>query len=129
MNKYKRINGDLIINGNLEGFCLSFPADTADKLCGLYKIALNSFLKDIEEEERYKFFDKWLKETEPKLYDTAMEEFLSEIHLRLQECFAFDNDYCCGLIDVLPPFGMDDGFFWPEDRNEIAIEAFTEQTH
>lgn len=124
MRRYKKIEGTLMINGNQESFCLSFPAETADKLCGLYKTAQETILKDIEEEYQYKFFDKWLKKTEPKLYDAAMAAFMSELHLRLQECFADGDEYCSGIIDAMPPCSMDDGFSWPEDRNEIAIESF-----
>lgn len=129
MEKYKEIEGTLIINGNDEDFRLTFPAETADRLCGLYQTALASVLKNIEVEKQYKVFDKWLKETEPELYDTAMRAFAEELDLRLRECLANGDDYCCGLIGVEPPCSIDDGCYWSDERNEIAIESFTELKH
>lgn len=129
MRKYKEIEGTLIINGNDEGFRLTFPTETADRLCDLYRTALASVLKNIEVEKQYKVFDKWLKETEPELYDAAMRAFAEELDLRLRECLADGDDYCCGLIGVEPPCGIDDGCYWPDERNEIAIESFKELKH
>ncbi len=125
MNDRKKILGTLVINENEEPFELNLQSDMADKLLSLYKSASNGFLSDVDEEDRYKFFDSWLHETEPRLYDRVMSDFMSELHLRLQECF-YDDEYPCGLVNVLPPIGRDDCFWWPENQNSIAIESFGE---
>lgn len=126
MERYKEINGTLIINGNDEGFRLSFPTEKADRLLSIYRQAQDTVLKGIEEEEQYRHFDKWLRDTEPELYREAMNAFVAELDLRLQECTADGDGYCCGLVGVENPVCMDGGYYWSETRNDIAIESFTE---
>lgn len=128
---FKTIKGDLNINGNLhDGFALSFPTETADKLCALYKEAADTVLKGIEEEDQYVIFDKWLKEKEPALYDVAMNEFSSQICEALMcEPLGVSDGY---LDDGHDPYDLDglqydgESFYW-FDSNEIAIESFSEQ--
>lgn len=124
MNKDKKqIYGDLVVNGNLyDGFRLTFPTETADKLCALYKEALATVLKDIEEEDRSPVFDKWLKEKDTKLYDTAMAEFEQQMSEALSIGFDPDEENF-GLHGVYSGF---DGAGWIEGLNNLEIEAFRE---
>lgn len=124
MNARKKILGTLVINENEEPFELNLQSDMADKLLSLYKSALGGFLSKVDETDRHKIFDHWLHETEPRLYERVMSDFMSELHIRLQECFYEDDEFPCGLINVLPPIGRDDCFWWPENQNSIAIGSF-----
>lgn len=121
------ILGTLVINENEEPFELNLQSDMADKLLSLYKSASNGILSEVDVMDRCKAFDSWLHKTEPILYDRVMSDFMSELHLRLQECFYEDDEFPCGLINVLPPIGRDDCFWWPENQNSIAIESFRER--
>ena len=119
-----KILGTLNINGNQEEFQLTLPDDVASKTLALYEEANKTILQDIEEEEQSKVFDEWLKSKDSSLHKSLMYEFMSELHIRLQECFAFDEGDDCGLEGVLPPIGVDDCFWWPENQNTIEIESF-----
>ena len=119
-----KILGTLNINGNQEEFQLTLPDDVASKTLALFEEANKTILQDIEEEEQSKVFDEWLKSKDTSLHKSLMYEFMSELHIRLQECFAFDEGDDCGLEGVLPPIGVDDCFWWPENQNTIEIESF-----
>ena len=118
-----KILGTLNINGNQEGFQLSLPDVVAVNTMSLYEEAKNTVLRDVEEEEHSKIFDPWLKKKDPSLYKVVMTEFMSELHIRLQEGIAFNDGDECGLEGVLPPIGIDDSFWWPESQNTIEIES------
>lgn len=119
-----KILGTLNINGNQEEFQLTLSDDLASKTLTLFEEAHKTILQDIEEEEQSKVFDEWLKSKDSSLHKSLMYEFMSELHIRLQECFAFDEGDDCGLEGVLPPIGVDDCFWWPENQNTIEIESF-----
>lgn len=116
--------GTLNINGNQEVFQLSLPDEVINKTMYLYDEAKRTILRDIDEEEYSKVFDPWFQEKDPTLYKLVMSEFMSELHIRLQECFAFNEGDDCGLEGVLPPVGVDDSFWWPDNQNTIEIESF-----
>ena len=119
-----KILGTLNINGNQEEFQLTLSDDLASKTLTLFEEAHKTILQDIEEEEQSKVFDEWLKSKDSSLHKSLMYEFMSELHIKLQECFAFDEGDDCGLEGVLPPIGVDDCFWWPENQNTIEIESF-----
>ena len=119
-----KILGTLNINGNQEEFQLTLPDDVANKTLALFEEANKTILQNIEEEDQSKVFDEWLKSKDSSLHKSLMYEFMSELHIRLQECFAFDEGDDCGLEGVLPPIGVDDCFWWPENQNTIEIESF-----
>ena len=119
-----KILGTLNINGNQEEFQLTLSDDLASKTLTLFEEAHKTILQDIEEEEQSKVFDEWLKSKDSSLHKSLMSEFMSELHIRLQECFAFDEGDDCGLEGVLPPIGVDDCFWWPDNQNTIEIESF-----
>ena len=119
-----KILGTLNINGNQEEFQLTLSDDLASKTLTLFEEAHKTILQDMEEEEQSKVFDEWLKSKDSSLHKSLMYEFMSELHIRLQECFAFDEGDDCGLEGVLPPIGVDDCFWWPENQNTIEIESF-----
>ena len=119
-----KILGTLNINGNLEVFQLTLPNDVANKTMSLYDEAIRTVLRDIDEEEHSKVFDPWFKNQDSTLYKLVMSEFMSELHIRLQECFDFDEGDDSGLEGVLPPLGVDDCFWWPDNQNTIEIESF-----
>ena len=119
-----KILGTLNINGNQEEFQLTLSDDLASKTLTLFEEAHKTILQDIEEEEQSKVFDEWLKSKDSSLHKSLMYEFMSELHIRLQECFAFDEGDDCGLEGVLPPIGVDDCFWWPDNQNTIEIESF-----
>ena len=119
-----KILGTLNINGNQEDFQLNLPDDVANKTLALFEEAQMTILQNIEEEEQSKVFDEWLKSKDSSLHKSLMSEFMSELHISLQECFAFDEGDDCGLEGVLPPIGVDDCFWWPENQNTIEIESF-----
>ena len=119
-----KILGTLNINGNQEVFQLTLPNDVANKTMSLYDEAIRTVLRDIDEKEHSKVFDPWFKNQDSTLYKLVMSEFMSELHIRLQECFAFDECDDCGLEGVLPPIGVDDCFWWPDNQNTIEIESF-----
>lgn len=116
--------GTLNINGNQEVFRLSLPDEVINKTMYLYDEAKRTILRDIDEEEYSKVFDPWFQEKDPTLYKLVMSEFMSELHIRLQECFAFNEGDDCGLEGVLPPVGVDDSFWLPDNQNTIEIESF-----
>lgn len=119
-----KILGTLNINGNQEEFQLTLPDDVASKTLALFEEANKTILQDIEEEEQSKVFDEWLKSKDTSLYKSLMAEFMSELHIRLQEGSVFDDGNCCSLDGVLPPVGVDDNYWWPENQNIIEIESF-----
>ena len=119
-----KILGTLNINGNQEVFQLTLPDEVTNKTMSLYDEAKRTILRDIDEEEHSKVFDPWFKNQDSTLYKLVMSEFMSELHIRLQECFAFDEGDDCGLESVLPPIGVDDCFWWPDNQNTIEIESF-----
>lgn len=119
-----KILGTLNINGNQEDFQLNLPDDVANKTLALFEEAQMTILQNIEEEEQSKVFDEWLKSKDSSLHKSLMSEFMSELHLRLQEGSVFDDGDCCSLDGVLPPVGVDDNYWWPENQNIIEIESF-----
>ena len=119
-----KILGTLNINGNQEEFQLTLSDDLASKTLTLFEEAHKTILQDIEEEEQSRVCDEWLKSKDSSLHKCLTYEFMSELHIRLQECFAFDEGDDCGLEGVLPPIGVDDCFWWPENQNTIEIESF-----
>ena len=119
-----KILGTLNINGNQEEFQLTLPDDVASKTLALYEEANKTILQDIEEEEQSKVFDEWLKSKDTSLYKSLMAEFMSELHIRLQECPVFDDGNCCILYFFFFPVGVDDSYWWPENQNTIEIESF-----
>ena len=119
-----KILGTLNINGNQEEFQLTLPDDVASKTLALFEEANKTILQDIEEEEQSKVFDEWLKSKDTSLYKSLMAEFMSELHIRLQEGPVFDDGNCCSLYGVHPPVGVDDSYWWPENQNTIEIESF-----
>lgn len=119
-----KILGTLNINGNQEEFQLTLPDDVASKTLALFEEANKTILQDIEEEEQSKVFDEWLKSKDTSLYKSLMAEFMSELHIRLQEGPVFDDGNCCSLYGALPPVGVDDSYWWPENQNTIEIESF-----
>ena len=110
-----KILGTLNINGNQEPFQLNLTDTMAMQVLTLYNEAQSTILREVDEECKSKVFDRWLLGKDSSLYRFLMSEFMSELHIRMQESLAFDDDNS----------DIDDYYWWPENQNTIEIESFS----
>ena len=111
----KEIGVEVLLNENYEGEEITLSDEDADKLLALWQEALDTILKDMEDEDYWEKFDPWLKEKDAKLYDKVIKGY----------CEAFGTRMCSEPWDE-----VDDKYFsiyrdidgvYLDDSNEIVV--------
>lgn len=126
MENKKKIKIGVIINENDCHVSAELPAEEADKLLAFYKVACETVLQGIEDEDQYLTFDPWLKVKDADLYDLALRAFNEEFSFQLGESYIDDKEHIDNCLDVHTPESFDDCYYL-EDTNDIKFDYFVEQ--
>lgn len=111
----KEIGVEVLLNENYEGEEITLSDEDADKLLALWQEALDTILKDMDDEDYWEKFDPWLKEKDAKLYGKVNNGYCEAFGTRMcsEPWDDDDNQYVSMSRDI-------DGVYL-DDCNEIVV--------